>query len=478
MFSNSIAIGPEFFSKAVNDYANRYWAFAREITQNGLDAPGTTTIDITVEYLPGCDQTWVSVANDGEPMTREILEGKLLSLGGSGKAGDADAVGGFGKAKEVLYFAHKGGYSIQTGHLCVIGRGAGYDLTETPFVLNGTRSDVLWEGDVAERLIEQFRKLVGMTQRRVAFTLNGEPLDAGLRKGNKCREFDWGTVYANPAISYNLVVRVKGVPMFTRPTQSKKGVVVELAGSSVERLTSNRDGLRYPACYQLDDFVTSLAVDTRSALRTQEPEYLHIEGNKFRHDRPVAEAVAEQVLEALDRARSAALTVSASPRIGRGTATFDATVATATPRCKLGNFIVKNTTGRKVPARFRPESPTFAAGAARLARWWATSLVALHQIADHEASFSIGFIFSTDCAAEFEHGRFGKVYYINPCDPSDGKFRLRYTAKDRHRIIASAAHEFTHGLDFDYHNEEYSTKLTEVMGLVIQNMRRFNRCFK
>lgn len=36
-FANHVKIGPEFFSKAFNDYANWKWAIVREFMQNWMD---------------------------------------------------------------------------------------------------------------------------------------------------------------------------------------------------------------------------------------------------------------------------------------------------------------------------------------------------------------------------------------------------------------------------------------------------------
>ena len=121
MYAQSVTIGSEFFVKSFNDYRDKYWAFAREIMQNSIDC-GSTAIDIKIIEVPDDDCTLVVVRNDGEPMTREILVGKLLSLGSSGKDFQG-AVGGFGKAKEILYFAHRS-YAIASGLCRVSGSGA------------------------------------------------------------------------------------------------------------------------------------------------------------------------------------------------------------------------------------------------------------------------------------------------------------------------------------------------------------------
>ena len=77
-----ISIGPELFAKAKNDYNDWHWAIVREFNQNGMDCD-SRTIQWTVAIENG--QTIVTVTNDGSPMTEEVLIGKLLSLGSSGK---------------------------------------------------------------------------------------------------------------------------------------------------------------------------------------------------------------------------------------------------------------------------------------------------------------------------------------------------------------------------------------------------------
>src|SRR5207237_5940442 len=81
-YASSVTIGPEFFGKSFNDYRDKYWAFAREIMQNSIDC-GSRSIDISIREMPDDDATLVVVRNDGEPMTEDILVGKLLSLGSS-----------------------------------------------------------------------------------------------------------------------------------------------------------------------------------------------------------------------------------------------------------------------------------------------------------------------------------------------------------------------------------------------------------
>jgi hypothetical protein len=193
-FSHQIAIGPEFFQKSKNDYRDWRWALAREFYQNSIDAPGSDQIDITINYWKEPNETTVTVANNGAPMTEEILTGKLLALGSSGKdfgQQGQQAVGGFGKAKEVLYFLHKY-YHIRTGKLFCAGSGAGYNLARHEEEFWGTSSTIALPGDQVSEIAEQFKKFARLSQWDGVITLSvsGQKmiLSDRLKKGYRRRD--------------------------------------------------------------------------------------------------------------------------------------------------------------------------------------------------------------------------------------------------------------------------------------------------
>ncbi|MGK4008668.1 ATP-binding protein [Sorangium sp. So ce1036] len=76
----------------VQQFADPY-AFLRELVQNGMDA-GARTIAVRVEALPGASAT--SVADDGAGMSRDDIEGPLLTLFSSSKEGDVGKIGKYG----------------------------------------------------------------------------------------------------------------------------------------------------------------------------------------------------------------------------------------------------------------------------------------------------------------------------------------------------------------------------------------------
>jgi hypothetical protein len=249
-----VKIGPSFFRKERNEYSNHIRAFVREAGQNGIDAKGSDELIFRVWTDSDLGTTIVRFSNNGTPMTREVLENKLLSIGESGKNFEDGAVGGMGKAKLLLYFMHAK-YTIRTGNLLVEGCGGEYSIREVSDFMDGTSSEVYWNEDVTDRLAKACHWFAQYLQWHGTMYVNDQKVDTNLRKGSPRREFSWGKVYTNKSFSNTLLVRISGIPMFSRYISHKGMVVVELTGTSGDRLTSNRDGLRYEYSSELDELI-------------------------------------------------------------------------------------------------------------------------------------------------------------------------------------------------------------------------------
>jgi hypothetical protein len=479
MYAQSVTIGPEFFVKSFNDYRDRYWAFAREILQNSIDC-GSTAIGIQIVEVPDENCTLVVVRNNGLPMTREDLVGKLLSLGSSGKD-FRGAVGGFGKAKEILYFAHRS-YTIASGSCRVTGSGAGYNLDEGEF-FHGTRSAVLSGGLVGDPLRAQFRRFIALCDRRgCPFTLDGESVKPTIARFHCERPLihegqEWAHLGVCRFEEHLLLVRIGGLPMFAERTDYKRTLVLELQGKSGERLTANRDSLRHPHSTHLRDLITQMAVDRRSALRREEPVYTRFTGPKLQRRQPPRESEAVP-LDAIPAGRMTAARATA-PDAGGGIA------VAIQGRCGapaiLGHeFILKNCVRRRLPLAFDPANLRHGSHAHWLAAGWAGCLLELHETHAVDHPFSVGFVFAKDVEAEFERSpEYGRVYYLNPIAIDGRSITRRWKKADRGQIAAVAAHEFVHGgLDLSYHGEDFADGLTDVMGMVLGQWRRFARHFR
>lgn len=276
-----VSIGKRFLSEVRSQYEDWYAAYVREAFQNCVDAPGSRDVRFTIE---GNDDgnTVVTFTNDGRPMSRDEIEGKLLTLGETGKD-HSGTVGGFGRAKELLYFCHEH-YSIESGGCKVTGEGCSYDLTDTEIPYHGTRSCVIIEGDHVYELVEALRTCVGYSHFNGTVLLNGVELDERTRRGRK-REWEdgegWCRVYTNRQHDGLLLVRVGGVFMYAKSLYDYKGTVVCELDTSYETLTSNRDGLRSSYRWKLDEFVESISTNRRAAFRPKAPKFRRYVGTKL-----------------------------------------------------------------------------------------------------------------------------------------------------------------------------------------------------
>lgn len=485
-----VKIGREFFAKIKNDYANWRWALIREFLQNCFDAPGCKTVEIVVAKAGA--NTQLTVRNDGEPMIEDVLVNKLLTLGGSGKNFDGENAGGFGVAKSLLYYTHLQ-YRIRTGRLSVVGEGAQYKIGKAANY-DGTESIVTIEGDEVTALVTEIERFAAFAQWKGRLTLNGRTLETDLRKGARRKDLTWGVVYSNQSFSNACIVRLNGQPMFTRFCRHKGCILIELTGKASNTLTSNRDSLRGDYASELSDLLTALAVDKRSALKEQKAEYKRYLGDKLRNEAKQPKKAEQTLGDLIDVAALADL-IAAGPKTER---TPD-TVAGGgiklivedkqdVHEVKLGHeFILKNATGMVTPAYHTP-GDQFSSYSKDLIRCWVAALLKLYAIHGISGEFSVGFVFDDDSVAEFEHGVYGNVYYINPtrtvCQRKNTacrSFKSRYTGAwtNRFEILSVAAHEFVHGaFGLKEHDEDYAGKLTEVISKVIEHAKELTPIFR
>lgn len=482
-----VGIGPNFFKKSFNDYRDWKWALVREAMQNSMDAPHSKNIELSIEPQAN-GNTLFAWRNDGDPMTEEILSGKLLTLGESGKDFQ-DTVGGFGKAKEVLMMAHLG-YEIDTGYYRVVGRGGEYEIEKSDKYFPGTATRVMVEGDYSNELRMNFDLFMQMAQWNGTVRINNEVCDCRLHKGFKRREFDWCTVYTNKSITNRMVVRIKGIPMFHRHLECNgRCVVVELKNGNSSVLQSNRDALKWQHQAQLEAFADEITVNKVSALREVKPSYFHYSGTKLRSAKASA-IMAQIVSEAY-----ATIPVGSDEDKTVDNAIVDKKVDLiqnneivhmAGRRSRLNHeFVIKNTTGMVIPLHYRPEE--FSEYSEKLTKIWSRVMLALHDLFGKEATFSVGFIFDESREAEYEcTHEYSKVYYINPIsivkqDNSNSRSmskRWKFNAAGRWAIVADALHEFVHGtMGLSAHDECYSSTLTQMTGVILRERQKFNRCF-
>lgn len=491
-----VRIGREFFDKIKLDYADWRFALIREFCQNSFDAPGCGQVDIDIS-LAKDGSTILQVSNDGAPMSREVLVDKLLTLGGSGKNFEGENCGGFGVAKSLLYYCHKS-YHIRTGNLLISGSGGSYSVQEDGAHVGGTVSTIVIDGSQVGTLSEQVERFASLAQWQGELILNGKVLATALKKGARRRDLGWAVVYTNQSYANLCVVRLNGQPMFVMSTRFKGCVLVELTGKAKDVLTSNRDGLTGQYASELGELLTAIAVDKKSALREQRAEYRRYAGEKLKNEAKQPRAAALNLAAILAPGDGMVGCDVASPEESlQAPVALPGLLAIASQggiklvmaskedeqdrSITVGpEFILKNATGRKLPVHYVP-GEKFSAYCRDLIRAWTRVLLKLHQLRDHAAEFSVGFVFDEESEAEHERSSaYGRVYYINPARIANdtNRFEPRYDslAKSRHWIISVACHEFVHGLGHKEHDEDYAGVLTEVAALASRTQTSWRRC--
>lgn len=467
-----VKIGPSFFSKEFTDYSDWYWAYAREALQNCFDAPKVSNVEVTVIAM-GRELAKVTFTNDGEPMTEEVLVNKLLALGETGKNFEG-SIGGFGKAKVLLYFAQVS-YTIRTGTLLVRGSGGEFTLERDLPYFYGTSSEVVVRGD-SVALSKCFVGFCALAQRDVRVKVNEVEVSCQLKKGRFRRELTFGSVYTQKHDDFHgILVRVDGVPMFSELHSYDRCVIVELKRDA-QYLTSNRDGLIYAFRSELSEFMLELSTDKRKALKNQEPvKYQRIEGRKLRYDH--VEMNEPELVEVSDLVCQE---VSGSLLVVRADGRSELVGQIFEVEQERNEFILKNESGLVVPEHFIP-GEKFGAYAQKLSRTWEKLLLELYRLFKISGVFSTGFIFSEDVEGQHETGEFGRVYYLNPAvivGEKTRSFKKRFLLTERDRLLSIAVHEFVHGaMDCRYHNDVYAGHLTHAFALVMKERKRFNRCF-
>jgi len=483
-----ITIESEYFQKSLRDYNSWEQAWPRELLQNSIDC-GSNRIEFKIAYDPATDTTHAECTNNGPPMDRETITDKFLSLGGSSKDNKAGSVGGFGVAKTVICLAHQS-YTIHTGQHKITGSGGNYEISQAPNN-NGTTTKVQMAGNVADKLLEGLKTIARYSKWNGHLIVNGETVPMTQTKGAFRRELRFGKVYSNNKDTNVMVIRANGLMMYSRYISMNKLVIIELDKSSVDVLTSNRDGMRYPYYRELNDLIDEISVNKRSALKRREPKIIHYPGfklawvNKTTKETPTVNADSQQSPQTITKA-----THVFTQATGASTAAYHTTQSEtqhkAQPRSMVEmDFYLLNETYLTIPSIYIPTSPKFSQYSSKLIKMWSNVMIKMHDLFGRTKPFSVGFIFGEDTKAAY-NGDNGNVFYVAPADIvrqnyTDSKSLKKgwsFTNEGKKMMVAIAAHEFTHSLGHIAHDENFSSAYTDIMGKVLAHLKDFNQCFR
>lgn len=474
-----VKVGPKFFRNELKDYSDWVFAYVREIMQNGIDA-GSKIIDVKVELADG--NTVLTVTNDGSVMSLDIILNKLLALGESGKD-MVTSVGGFGKAKILLYMAQES-YEICSGSIKVVGCGGDFDILDNDVFVNGVISKVVICGDLMDRFIDAFRTIADYSKWGGKLIVNGEQFKLNLNCGRYRRDLTCGCVYTNKSFKNRVVVRVGGlVTAIYRPVYDGC-IVIELNNSSY--LTSNRDGLQYVYRLELDGFISDTSVNKRRAFAPPVAKVEVFSGSKL-FSKVGGKADVDVAPEIKGEARK--VIVKDGVTWGEVLNAFDAGInfntrdipsAAAVKDRSLGfEFVLRNECDLKVPKHYHPDH--FSKYSSSLISIWAKLMVKLHDVFKCSRFFNVGFVFSKSCEALRVENSGDVTYFINPVElirtDATTSIKNRFQLTERNRLLSIALHEFVHEF-ISGHDENFASLITDYMGIVIDRRKEFNECFK
>lgn len=440
-------------------------ALAREFLQNSDDAGATET-----HFWLDQDSRTLRVRDNGCGMSEDTLVNKLLVLGGSHKP--EGSVGGFGKAKELLFLAHRS-FEIRTRDLLY--RGAGMEGTLEHVATSVTGTDILvnlYEDEDISNLIYSMQAQLRISNPRSSVYFNDE-LITPIHSIEKLRPVriiadeegnTFGQLYFDPNTPSSYIkVRVKGIWMFSLyMTDEMTGTpIIELSGSSVDKLTANRDGIAYQYSRLFQEQVNEILIDKVSAMRSRPAEFEYLRGPEG----PIC--VTSRKLQ--DRV-AVALTTGVLED-GTFLQAFTQAVGALQERRSLSDllsqfayrsdFVLYYNT--PIPKSMHPH--TWTKNYRKLALLWETTLKTILSAIEEDQVFAIGWhLESGDDFAEVnastmvDQGTSRRCFFLNPLSEAYAKTKLRDLVWE---IVEAAAHEITH-LYRDYHDESFAVKNADI----------------
>jgi Histidine kinase-, DNA gyrase B-, and HSP90-like ATPase len=507
----AIHLSPKFFKNERQNYSNWQLAIWRELFQNAVDQDATQIIITLAEGANGCVD--LSFADNGPGMSRSVLKNVYFALGESTKDQDPTKIGGMGRARLLTCFSMHSyrifsqDYEVASG-LPAVAEGKDFRYSVHPPAVGSDCEayDHAWtdgcklvlevdDTDLAtmQQALDQFLYESRITARLYVngTRVSGRSLNAGKHiRDLSVRGTTFARVWVNKSVqSKRVIMRVNGVSMFTCATNANAQITVELE-PSISRivLTANRDSLHYKYQEALNLFLSELAVDTTSALRSRfgRRTTAHRGGGmrtihrndlrRLREGKPVVKTAEKS-------APYATPAPYAEPRHldDRFIETiplvedFDSWLART-----FGDIYVfeetDNLAVHKAAANYEPSNwitglhkqKEYRRGGKiiRLLLLWHTAItyaleVAMPALQLTEIPFSVGFVLNPEHRADHRELDGGHVFSLNPVD-DNGK--LKYNLSDRidlKRLRTLAKHEVTH-VSVSWHGEAFSHLREEI----------------
>ena len=288
--------------------------------------------------------------------------------------------------------------------------------------------------------------------------------------------------------------------MFCRGIRGDAQVVVEIAPrKSREVLVSNRDSLMQTCANELDSFIQSIAVDTRSALKSHGRKVITLGRNPRVTRRKTKNKAVAEVLVAAIRPSDPNMVGSGrrAAEVGQleyetsDKAIIDDLVGSAVIICESENPDVRKVVDSYDPRNWqwtewagRPGKPYLKGRVKRdLLRIWTIACDAVLESwleiqQEDEISWRPGFIFSDEDLAAFSRAPDGAAALL--LNPVDDKGKLKFSIRkqeDWSVLITLAAHEVVHFVA-GYHDENWASIMTDLVGKIMGRKKEIVRRIK
>jgi len=464
-----VIVSNEFFKKERDNYTNWRFCFWRELLQNSIDA-GSTVINISLkDMFNKTYSTLVTFDDNGTGFDANVRDNIFFNLGRTNKGQEGD-IGGFGKARVLVCFSQNN-YQIISQDWRVTGEGGSYDIHSNSYYKGcNVIVDVDAEIDDMHTALYQYLQL---SQLNCDVYVNGDKWDKWCHRRRYTDSLSFGRIYVNKSggnHSGYLIVRVDGVPMFTRYIGIKPQIVVEIdADKSREVLLSNRDMLKQDYQTELDTLIKKLSTETKTGLRKSTKKWITSPGRSrvtVRKRNLVKENSVP--LEMDNKIIYADLShkdkYASKDKIGMkmfGPEKMKFIPMPPVDDTVLSSIILLETDNPKVRKVFpRYDVNKWGEGGNRkklLRQWTIVCNFAIQELLKHKEKETLtwrpGFVFSDYAAAK--HVSFSdNIFLLNPVD-KDGK--IVYGLRDKKswtKMIILACHEVAH-VEEGYHDESF-----------------------
>jgi len=263
-----IEVPGDYFARiAAKEYADDAgMALVREFAQNSADAKASN-----VAFTFGTENV-LTVFDDGKGADAKTIRERILTPLGTLK--EEGSVGGFGKAKELLFFGNPS-WTIRSRDVRVTGSFLSVTSFETGlpaqagFTVTVTLPPGLWTA--ARRAALPF--LAASERPGVTWVLDGMAVPVVVTKGRRCvKDFGFAKAYLDKDSKTDSYIYLRTGGLLTsrrygyQPSEVGR-IVIELVGASSELLTPARDWFRSMQHRQtVESWLNALVTDYRRTL--------------------------------------------------------------------------------------------------------------------------------------------------------------------------------------------------------------------